>query len=218
MHFSPLFPVFLSFPLSLFLIVHSAAVLPSTVQYRSIFFLVRDRHHLPFSRLLVYRSLLPPLPFLRSISLSVSRWKGNRGNKAIRLWCSAQPRLSISIYPMQSLPTGNCVQVCQAFQQCGGWNSDWIFPKCRMCQWRVCQWARDAGEHTRKRDTGKWLIMYRVSATFSECDRAYRKALHRSSFCSTPEDAFTSRGFRNSVVKSIRTIARLLIVKHYDAN
>lgn len=90
--------------------------------------------YLPFSYCLhVYHSLFPFLLFLY-LSLFLYRRKGNRGNKAIRLWCSVQPRLSISIYPMQSLPTWNCVQVYQAFQRCGGWNFDWIFPKCRMCQ------------------------------------------------------------------------------------
>jgi len=96
---------------------------------------------------------------------------------------------------------GTCVQA-KPSNDAADRNSKWIFLKCRMSVYQRAQ----ARSGTRKRDAGKWLIMYRVSATFSGCNRAYRGNLYTvPSFVRCLVGAFTQARFWNGIgVKSIR--------------
>jgi len=67
-----------------------------------------------------------------------------------------------------------CRFASQAFQRCGGSKFRMNFPE--MLNAASINRAQ-ARAGTCKRDAGKWLIMYRVSATFSGCNRAYRGEL-----------------------------------------
>lgn len=168
-----LFPIFLSLsPLFLDRISCLLVLYPSSSSDDALHLLLCTVRYTftvsPFPLHLHTLSLTPSPPF--SVSILLPRRGGGRRNKAVRLWCSTQPRWSISIYSTHSLST---VRACR-FADSGlpaMQRAEIPTEFSRNAECGVCQWTRERSG-TRKRDAGKWLIMYRVSATFSGCNRA----------------------------------------------